>query len=79
MVTVVVVVLLYGCQFLVFGEWVGVVGGQHCYCKIDKNLRKKGRREERKSGRWCGRKEEREGKKERECLYFFSVLILAGV
>lgn len=78
MVTVVVVVLLYGCQFLVFGEWVGVVGGQHCYCKIDKNLRK-GRREERKSGRWCGRKEEREGKKERECLYFFSVLILAGV
>jgi hypothetical protein len=28
-VVIVVVVLLYGCQFLVFGKWVRVVCGQH--------------------------------------------------
>lgn len=72
MVAVVVVVLLYGCQFLVFGEWVSVVGGQHGYCKMDKNLRVEGGVRE-KGGE---RREERERER---VLVFFSVLILAGV
>lgn len=78
MVTVVVVVLLYGCQFLVFGEWVRVISGQHGYCKTDKNLRKK---EERKSGRWSvgERRREKEERERERVLVFFSVLILAGV
>lgn len=74
---VVVVVLLYGCQFLVFGKWVRVVGGQHdAFCRKIRVF--EGGVEEWKLS-VGGRENRKEREKERVQVFFFSVLILAGV